>query len=296
MRHILAFLGVILLATPLYAWADSFPVFPMSLWGAVTINGVAAPTGSVIRAYYGTTLAGAITTQEPGVYGYTDSTKQKLVIEAGSNAVSFTIQAPGFNGGSETGGTSQPTYPQFTSGITANDDITFTIPTPAVSSGGGGGGGGGGGVILGPIVGSSTLPASPTTLRAPQITATSSGQALPAVAPTYRFIKTLQQGLRGNDVMQLQQRLIADGFLTASATGYFGPATAAAVKKYQKAHKLPSTGFVGSMTLASLNSGNTVQPVLSGTLSETERQNLIKKLQAQLAVLLAELQALTTKK
>jgi N-acetylmuramoyl-L-alanine amidase len=53
--------------------------------------------------------------------------------------------------------------------------------------------------------------------------------------------------------MELQSKLIAEGFLKASATGYFGPATFAAVKAYQSSKGLPSTGFVGPMTIAKLN-------------------------------------------
>lgn len=134
--------------SPLMASASAIPDFPMAFWGAVTINGNAAPVGTVIRAYYGSTLAGTVTVQESGIYGYTEPTKQKLVIGAGTGVITFTMQASSFNNGAETGGDSAVTYAQFSSASTINDNLAFTITIPAPSGGssGGGGGGGGGGI------------------------------------------------------------------------------------------------------------------------------------------------------
>src|SRR3989338_6802253 len=81
---------------------DGFPAFPMAFWGNVTTNGTAAPVGSVVRAYYGSTLAGTATAQEEGGYGYNAPTKQKLVVPDGPGAITFKIQSSGFNSGSET--------------------------------------------------------------------------------------------------------------------------------------------------------------------------------------------------
>ncbi len=57
----------------------------------------------------------------------------------------------------------------------------------------------------------------------------------------------------GPDVMELQKRLSSLGFFTGEATGYFGAATAAAVKKFQTANGIEATGYVGSLTRAALN-------------------------------------------
>ena len=57
----------------------------------------------------------------------------------------------------------------------------------------------------------------------------------------------------GPDVMELQKRLSAFGYFTGDATGYFGSATAAAVKKFQTANGIEATGYVGSLTRAALN-------------------------------------------
>lgn len=57
----------------------------------------------------------------------------------------------------------------------------------------------------------------------------------------------------GADVLELQKRLAGLGFLSGTPTGYFGSATQQAVKKFQAAHGIPATGYVGSLTRATLN-------------------------------------------
>lgn len=67
--------------------------------------------------------------------------------------------------------------------------------------------------------------------------------------PTYKFNNNLYFGLLSNpDVHALQTRLNV-----TPATGNFGPLTFAAVRTYQSAHNIMSTGFVGVLTRASLN-------------------------------------------
>jgi len=75
----------------------------------------------------------------------------------------------------------------------------------------------------------------------------------PAVPAT--FTKQLAAGSTGTEVTALQKALIAAGYLKATASGTFGPATRAAVIKYQKAHNLTQTGALGPQTRAALNSG-----------------------------------------
>jgi len=123
------------------------PAFPMAFWGVVTVDGTPAPVGSVIRVYSGTDRVGQVTVHNNGVYGYTEPTKQKLLVEETLGQLSFTVQSPGVNGGIETGGLSTIIHPSFVSGQTVEKNLAFSL-TPAVSSGGtpsGGGGGGGGG-------------------------------------------------------------------------------------------------------------------------------------------------------
>ncbi len=143
---------LILLLVPTWSFAQALPAFPMAFWGSVTINGAAAPSGSVVRAYYGSTLAGTATVLEAGIYGYTEAIKQKLVISEGTGAITFKIQAAGFNGGAETEGNISMTHSGFTSGLTVPKDLAFTVSVPSAPvasapSGGGNAGGGGASVV-----------------------------------------------------------------------------------------------------------------------------------------------------
>ena len=58
------------------------------------------------------------------------------------------------------------------------------------------------------------------------------------------------------DVSYLQNFLSDQGFFdrTYLGSGHFGPMTMRAVQKYQSAHGVPATGFVGQLTRASINS------------------------------------------
>jgi len=74
--------------------------------------------------------------------------------------------------------------------------------------------------------------------------------------------RTLWNGDTGNDVKELQTKLIALGYTCGSwgVDGDFGDATEIAVRKFQKDHGLEEDGVVGSKTVEALNgafSGNT---------------------------------------
>jgi hypothetical protein len=75
-----------------------------------------------------------------------------------------------------------------------------------------------------------------------------------AASPS-QFTDLLALGSTGAQVSALQERLIADGFYSGSATGYYGALTSNAVMKYQAAHGITKTGSVGSATRAALNAG-----------------------------------------
>jgi peptidoglycan hydrolase-like protein with peptidoglycan-binding domain len=78
----------------------------------------------------------------------------------------------------------------------------------------------------------------------------------------------LKLGSEGSAVTELQKSLKALGFLSAAPTGYFGEATAAAVKKLQKKYGYEPDGVAGSSTLAlvkKLASGSTTAAKTSTT-------------------------------
>ena len=78
---------------------------------------------------------------------------------------------------------------------------------------------------------------------------------------TITLTRDLYRGLSGEDVLALQRLLNANGY-TVAATGagspgnettYFGPATLAAIIRFQIAHGItPSVGYVGPLTRAAL--------------------------------------------
>lgn len=81
-------------------------------------------------------------------------------------------------------------------------------------------------------------------------------QVLGETTDKFVFNNDLRLGSTHPDVMQLQKRLRAEGFFTfPTDTGYFGPATFAAVKAYQAAHPEIGyvTGFCGPLTRGVLN-------------------------------------------
>jgi zinc D-Ala-D-Ala carboxypeptidase len=78
-------------------------------------------------------------------------------------------------------------------------------------------------------------------------------------ASAYTWSRTLKEGLSGADVTELQIRIA--GYPTSSAghtrlalDGDFGPATTAAVKRFQSAYGLGADGIVASGTQSKLNS------------------------------------------
>ena len=84
--------------------------------------------------------------------------------------------------------------------------------------------------------------------------------AIPALAD-------MQKGSTGNDVKELQQRLIDLGYLTGTADGEFGGKTETALKAFQAANGLEETGIATDADTAALyadtaidSQGNTAAP------------------------------------
>lgn len=68
--------------------------------------------------------------------------------------------------------------------------------------------------------------------------------------------RDLSPGSQGSDVSSLQTFLVSRNYPGGGnwmVTGYYGPATAAAVRNFQSAQNLPSTGYVDAQTRAAIN-------------------------------------------
>ena len=95
-----------------------------------------------------------------------------------------------------------------------------------------------------------------TMRRSPRLLIAFLALFLAPLATSAAEVRSLTFGLSGADVTTLQGQLIARGYLSASATGYFGPATLAAVKKFQCTSGIicagAAYGTVGPATRAAL--------------------------------------------
>lgn len=96
------------------------------------------------------------------------------------------------------------------------------------------------------------------------VNAALTGQAVTATGGStgstscYTFTKDLTLGSKGASVTALQQFLNGKGYLTASATGYFGPLTKAALAKFQAANSIsPASGYFGPITMKAVNAACT---------------------------------------
>ena len=96
-----------------------------------------------------------------------------------------------------------------------------------------------------------TTPIEATTVAPAPIAPTTVPE--PVVKKCVITAKTLSSTSRGKDVICLQKALIAAGFLTSKATGFYGPATFGAIKKLQESRELFVDGKVGRETALSLD-------------------------------------------
>lgn len=83
------------------------------------------------------------------------------------------------------------------------------------------------------------------------------------VMPNTAQAQALSKGMQSEHVLKLQEQLHALGYFHAGFTGYFGVKTEAAVKQFQRDHRLTADGVVGSATQAKMDSyGEVKQTVL----------------------------------
>lgn len=72
-------------------------------------------------------------------------------------------------------------------------------------------------------------------------------------------VTMLKKGMEGVEVKRMQQELRERGFLSASATGYFGDSTDAALREFQKAANVTADGVAGEGTLELLYGDNDIK-------------------------------------
>ena len=284
-----------------FAHADNvFPSFPMAFWGNATIDNQPAAIGTKIEAYCNDLLIGEVTILENGIYGYNDSTKNKLLISNCNSDIVFEYLLPS-NSAPSTGSNTIKYADGFQSSVTKNQDLNFTntqscnitngygnktwngsgwgtcnltscysgytqngnycsANAPA-SSGGGGGGGGGGSPV---ITQSQSTTTQQVTITQQTPTGTSSASILPQVKNTGSTASSYKIGDTGPNIKALQILLNELGYnVTKSGeeTNYFGPKTKAALTLLQK--DIDSGDFI--IRLLSLQSGGQNKPVTKET-------------------------------
>lgn len=97
-------------------------------------------------------------------------------------------------------------------------------------------------------VDSSTIASAESAMRGQPVTVTT-----PTNTGGFTFTRALSIGATGSEVTELQTVLKNQGYFTVTPTGYFGPATAAAVTSFQKANNLEPIGSIGPLTRTLLN-------------------------------------------
>lgn len=85
----------------------------------------------------------------------------------------------------------------------------------------------------------------------------------------------LKYGVRGPQVVLLQDQLKALGYFSATSTGYFGELTEAAVIKFQYANGLAVDGVAGPQTLGWLTQAGNTQYAIRTTNTPTEVQYVV---------------------
>ena len=112
-----------------------------------------------------------------------------------------------------------------------------------------------------------------------------------AVSVSPVFNSDLEPGMRGEDVSRLQELLARDPeiYPEGMVSGYYGPLTAQAVRRFQAKHGLPSPGRLGPQTRAKIQEAFGASAPSAPLVSPDER---IRELQEKLRLLQEQVQNL----
>jgi len=132
----ISLLILVFLLLPIQIFADNqFPSFPMAFWGTATLNGQPLLSETKIQTFCDDLLIGETTMTENGIYGYSDSTKIKLLVSNCSGNILFKYLLSG-SSTSLTGGNEIKYTDGFQSGTTINKNINFiTVQSCNITNG-----------------------------------------------------------------------------------------------------------------------------------------------------------------
>ncbi|MFA6423868.1 MAG: peptidoglycan-binding protein [Candidatus Magasanikbacteria bacterium] len=241
MKRVFIFCAILLLPVSVYGANNSFPSFPMSFYGTVSADGSSLSSGTKVRAYCNGDIVGETTVAGGGIYGTFDVTGSKLLVkENNCSEIVFKF----FDGQTEKTGLEKVSYSgSFSAGMSVSKNLNFKITAEPVINVGQPSSGGGGSSYQPPVV---ILPIVTTTIKPiiePIKTTSTVGQVLGVkITRLDELAAKLKQGQSNKEVNELQKELQKLGFFAKNfkTTNYYGPMTAAAVKKYKASIKIVS--------------------------------------------------------
>lgn len=258
MQKYISALVLFLLGMPVVVFAVNLSGFDIALPNGITISSA------------GGSAADTMTINTDNVT-FELTSGQSIHLTAASRNILNSDQSSAVKGCSSTQSTLDYELPDGTTSVTII--VTPSTSTCSTTGGSGGGGGGGGGTALpgSPNAGgggSSPAPAQPATTPAATV-ASPQVQQTPAASVSPVFNANLRVGSRNNDVTRLQTLLGQDASVYPEkiASGYFGPKTLAAVKRFQKKYGIRQTGTVGPLTRSKLGElyGGSATPATPAT-------------------------------
>ncbi|MFY9493257.1 MAG: peptidoglycan-binding domain-containing protein [Minisyncoccia bacterium] len=138
-------------------------------------------------------------------------------------------------------------------------------------------------------------PATPA-VTAPVVAPVVSAPVSVSMAPV--LTKEINPGARNDEVMKLQELLSQDPTIYPEGTvsGFYGPKTTAAVKKFQAKYGLPAVGRVGPATLAKLNDvfGSKAEVISTPAPSTSVQARTANQIQSQIQAIQQQIQSITS--